>query len=469
MKKKSSYLLLSLASILLAFASCQTEEESTLEVSDLCYISNFSLGSVKRAHYTVGSDGKDSVYYTVYSASIYPMTINQRTLTIENLDSLPVNTKVAAVTSTCSFNGLLSWRKIVEGQAPNEGWSTYSSEDSLDFSSPLEFMVISTDASSRRSYTVKVNVHQQEGNTTVWHQMGKADALDVPGQRKAVVWNGRFMVLTAAPDGALTNVSCALKGSNAWTEISLVGAQGAQPSTLQNMNGKLYMSTTDGRVLHSTDGVEWTAAPFPVHNGLTLVAASAQCLYAMADGKLLISNGGEWQTEKLDDETSLLPTNEVQSVFYTMPNGMQRILLVGQSLQNGKMVTRTWAKSWNEGEEQRESWIFYTDNAANTYHLPVMTSLNILPYDKGFIALGGAAPDGSRTALKEVLRSRDHGITWRPYVNEDMNIDATMQQTAATAQNITCAVDADQYVWVAVDGQVWKGRINRLGFLCQDD
>lgn len=140
-------------------------------------------------------------------------------------------------------------------------------------------------------------------------------------------------------------------------------------------------------------------------------------------------------------------------------------MIIGQSTEEGTEVTRTWAKSWNKGEEAAEGWMFYTPNGADKYNLPVLKNLNVLAYDDAFIALGGASSDGTYKPMDEPLRSRDHGVTWKPYTGGDMNIDPEIQKVAAEAGYITCAVDDNNFVWVVVDNRAWKGRINRLGFL----
>ena len=67
--------------------------------------------------------------------------------------------------------------------------------------------------------------------------------------------------------------------------------------------------------------------------------------------------------------------------------------------------------------------------------------------------------------MEKPLRSRDNGITWKPYTDGDMNIDPEIVKAAADARHITCAVDNNNFVWVVIGNRAWKGRINRLGFL----
>ncbi len=452
----------------LALTSC-LDDDDDVTYSDLCYVEAFSLGSIKQTHFTTGSDGEDSTYYTTYSASSsFPMTINQRDLTIENLDSLPVHSVLSAVLTSCTYTGVLGWRKLNLAEGEDTTWTSYSSSDSLDLTEPLDLIVVPTSGTSIRHYTLKVNMHQQNGDTTVWNSLGSVDALEGKLERKAFVWNNNVVVLALQSGGTVSCVQHPTTTSGDWVEVATTGTEGAVPSTLCERGDRLYMSTDEGQVLQSENAIDWTDAGYPVKEGLTLVAASEDYLYALCDGQLLSSDGGEWESESLDDEASNLPSDEMHGLYYTLANGQHRLLLVGQTDVDGSTVTRTWAKSWTDGEEEGEIWAYYTENGADKYRLPTIQSLNILPYDDGFIALGGASLDGAYEAMQEVLRSRDHGVAWTAYDDGTMDVDEAIQEAASAATYITCAVDDDNFLWTVVDNQVWRGRINRLGFLRQD-
>lgn len=70
----------------LLLGSCISDKE--VESDDYCYIWEVSLGSLKREVNMLDALGKDTTIASTYTGSKYPMTINQRELTIENRDSL---------------------------------------------------------------------------------------------------------------------------------------------------------------------------------------------------------------------------------------------------------------------------------------------------------------------------------------------------------------------------------------------
>ena len=453
--KKYIFPLLAMIVLPLTMTSCFDDEEE-VEYSEDCYISAFSLGTLKRSLYKKSSAGLDSIYTTTFTGTYFPMTINQRNLTIENLDSLPIRTRLGAVLTTVSFQGILVWRKANLTEDADTSWTTYSSSDSIDLREPLHFRVVSESGRSSRTYTVKVNVHQQEADSTHWDSLGTAAALTSMAERKALVWKQQIVVVGKMTDGTLAFVKHPCTTAGEWTSTTTSGAEMAVPTTLQQMGGALFMSTTDGQVVTSNDGATWAQYDAPAQEGLTLVGASDEYLYALADGKLYRTSGSAWEEEALDDEGSNLPTGHLNGVYYTMKNGAKRLMLIGSRTSDDKEAT-VWAKAWREGKETTETWVYYTPNGADTHHCPIMKGLSIVPYDDGMQALGGD--------LSEILHSYDHGITWKTYDNSDMTADPELQKAAKEAQYLTAAADEESFLWVLVDDRVWRGRINRLGFV----
>lgn len=460
-KRHTILLLLAITLVPFATSSCKSDDEAT-EYSQNCYISSFTLGSLQRIIYGKTSKGMDSIYTTTYSGSYFPMIIDQRGDSIVNNDSLPVRTKVDRVLTTVSFSGTLIWRKADLTEATDTLWRTYSSTDSLDFTSPLHFRIYS-DFGSYRTYTVKVNVHQQMGDSTTWDALGQVPALTATTDHKAIVWNGQLTILSKQTDGTLQLTQHPLSAGGSWTSSATTGTLNAIPATLQQQGGRMLVSTTDGNLLETTDGTKWTAAAYPTLTGMRLIAASDEYIYATSGGKLYRSNGAAWDEEVLDDEASLLPNYYLNSVRYTMDNGMERLMIIGSQGSYDKYAT-IWAKSWEKGQEAQEGWIYYEPNDADKFRCPVLRNLCIVPYDGGLQALGGRSLDGSIEPMDSVRHSADHGITWKGYTNNDLNIDPAIQTAAQTAQYITATADDEQHLWIIIDDKVWRGRINRLGW-----
>ena len=456
-------LLMTVLVVPFVMTSCSSDDEAT-EYSRDCYISSFTLGSLQRSIYGKTSQGMDSIYTTAYAGSYFTMIIDQRGNTIENYDSLPVRTRVNKVLTTVSFTGTLVWRKADLTGVADTTWTAYSNADSLDFTTPLHFRVYSEGGLSYRTYTVKVNVHQQMGDSTTWNSLGQVDALATTTHHKATVWNNQLTILSKQTDGTLLLTQHPLSTAGSWTSSATTGSDNAIPSTLQKQGNRLLVSTTDGKLLETTDGTTWTIAPYPALTGMRLVAATDDYVYALSAGKLYRSNGAAWDEEKLDDDASKLPNDYLNSVCCEMENGMKRLMLIGSHGGDTQYAT-IWAKAWEKGDEAQEEWIYYEPNGADKFRCPLLRNLCIVPYDGGLQALGGRSLDNRIEPMDTIRHSADYGITWKGYLDNDLNIDPAIQTAAQTAQYITATVDDEKHLWIIVDDKVWRGRINRLGWL----
>ncbi len=445
-----NYALLILAFVVAGTSLTACFDDDDTSYDDYCYISAFSLGTLKRTLWTYDADGEDSTYSASFSGTLYPMTIDQRALTIQNLDSLPTRTKLDKVLATVEFEGVLAWRKAELTAEDDTTWTTYDSSDSLDMSEPLHFAVIAGNGNSYRTYTVKVNVHQEEGDSTVWSTVEDMPAAGT----KAVVWSERLGVYTS---DVLTYISRPLDCNSEWVSSETTGAEGADVSTLRKTTDRLLMSTSAGQIIESTNALDWTEASYPQADGLMLVAATDEVVYALVGGQLMSSDGGDWVSQTLDESAAYLPNSQVHSFAYDMPNGTSRVMIVGSREGEDDETCEVWATTTGN------DWMRYTPNAADKRRLPVMESLNVVSYDSGFLALGGATRNGVYAALDSVLYSADNGVTWVPYANDDMLIDSEMQEAAASAQTICAASDDESYFgWPSI-GECGAGALTGSG------
>lgn len=453
------YSLMYVMAALTLLSSC-LEKDDEVATDEYCYISSFSLGNMKRAIHTTDREGKDSVYYVVISGSKYPMSIDQRSLTIENKDSLPYGTKVDAVLATANFKGLLVYKYADDTQ-----WSQYSNKDSIDFSRKVEFSAVSTSGNSERRYTVKVNVHQQDGSVFAWQSLGTDEALASLRERKVVVCGTQLVLLGKTAEGTVQCAQRALASEGAWTVTATSGASLAEVSTLQVWGKQLLMSTTQGALLQSHDGRTWTVLN-DVQDGRRLAGVSGDCIYTVdATGMQASYDGGvTWQQEALDDKVSKLPTQQLSLLTCVADNGYTQLILMGQATDPNDGKAAVWAKSWrNEAQARSAMWMYYAPSSDNLVRCPQLTPLYVVNYDKGLMALGGPSQDGQYAALSTLLYSPDYGLTWRK--TSELITPASVH---GTTEPFTLTVDADQHLWMVVGTETWRGRLNRLGFVQAD-
>ncbi|MCM1108966.1 MAG: DUF5018 domain-containing protein [Clostridium sp.] len=422
-----------------------------------CYISNFKLGTIRRILHTTSSTGEDSTYVASYSGAYYSMNIDQAALTIMNNDSLPKESDVSRVLVTISGEGDVFYR---EADNPGASWYPYSSADSIDFSKPQTFLVISSDGTASKEYTVKINVHQQEGNEFSWNKMGDTDVLEPLTDIRLFVWNNRLYVI--GRDGQQVYLAeTGLQDGRNWVRKQTEGCERAITQSLCVLDDRLFLSTEDGEVLSSADGEHWTVCGTGVDR---LFVADGTFLYAVASGTICRSVDGQtWEPEELDEEASWLPTRDVAGAYFTQRNGNGRVMLVGnrdRDMFAADTAAVVWGKTIVPAVPDSRSWIYYVMAPDNIYACPQLANLTLLHYTDVLIALGEASLDGiTHEPLDAFYVSSDNGITWQK--------DAVLTPPSSLkgiAGSVSAVVDDEQFIWLVCGRQVWKGRLNSLGF-----
>lgn len=437
------------------FGSCDDDEEVVLGTD--CYINSLTLGNVKRVISTVGVSGNDTTYTVSYSALYYPMTVNQLEGTIENRDSLPVNSDVSAVLATVESSGTVVYRKESEGE---DAWHSYSTSDSIDFTTPLIFRVYAPDNSVSRDYRVQVNVHRQDGEVFMWEKVSEPGLWTAAESMKILSRAGQVW-LFCREGGSVRLFTTSLSDGRNWDEQAVVGCADADVTTMVELAGTLYVSTVDGALLKSDDGVNWQTVA--AGRNLHLVAADGNSLYALSDGSIWRSADGlSWQEEALDDEPAFLPAEDFSALAYEQENGVERVLLIGNR-EWGRYPADpsavVWSRSTMLGMETA-GWTYFNAAPDNYYACPRLKGLMLLKYDKVLLVMGRKSMDGvTHEAFDHLYVSQDNGITWKTdgeYVLPDELEGCDVVSSAL--------VDSSSYLWLVAGNQVWRGRLNELGF-----
>ena len=461
MRNRWHLLLLTLSFLIL---SCSKDDGATA-YNDYCYIKSVTLGTVKRT--IEKRDRKDrtiiiNTISTTFSGSAFAMTIDQRNNIIENRDSLPYGSQLSAVLATINFDGsMVSYRE----KGSESGWTAYNSTDSLNLTKPLELYTVSNDNQSHRIYTFKVNVHKQEGDSLYWDMCENevaplSDMIDM----KAFILDNKLMVLGEKTSGIILAERSGVEAQGSWEESATTGLPlTADLQTLHQYAGTLYLSTSEGNILSSTDARTWQQVGSPHTAALTLVEKTADYFYAISENKLLRSADAiDWShEEKLDTKADSLPAYGIRALTMQQANGNSRIVMVGQNNDYPNNVV--WNKMWNQCElEMDAEWYYFPFSSDNKIPCPRLGFLNLLPYDGKCIAFGGVSADNKHKALDLMYISEDYGITWRP--SSDLHLPIELEGIEGC---IASTVDKNNYIWIITNAQVWRGRLNRLGFAQQ--
>lgn len=448
--------LLNVATTLLTIvlmASCLNSSEDEAVYYNDTAITSFSLGTLNRKMHTTAKDGSDSIYTTTVKGSNYTFSIDQLSHTIFNPDSLPLGTDAEHVvcTITSKNSGLIVFKKT-----DSDSLFYYSSTDSIDFSQERELRVYSTDGEGYQKYTVKVNVHQQDGDAFAWTQMPDNNLLAELSGMKAMAL-GKQLFVFGQTEG--TTVGYTSNDGANWTALT--------PNINTPLQAKAYQQTVanadsiymlNGTTLMRTaNGNEWDEI------GTTsisqLIGASKRELYALdANGSFVVSydGGHQWTEEHIDADASLLPTTAVATTCYAMnmADSTDYVIMAGNSTAktDANVVWRKIAE-YNYHSEPGQ-WVYMEANG-NRYEMPKLDNLVMLPYDDGVLAIGTTNGNFGR-----VYQSRDNGITWKynKYYQLPDNFDTSTTRYAATSDGIN--------IWLfgGKDGQVWRGRLNRLAW-----
>ena len=461
--------LLLLPALTMLASSCSGSSDAVVESNDYCYIKSVALGTVKRKlDIRDRQGGLIRTTNSTFTGSSYAMTIDHRNGIIENRDSLPFGSQLDAVLATITFDGsVLTYR-----QKGSEAWTAYNATDSLDLTRPLELLLTSNDNQSSRTYTFKVNVHQQEGDSLYWElQQDEVEPLADLTDMKAFFLDDQLMVIGKSRDERLFSLSLSPaspksspKGKDfppPFREEMGVGFE-ADVQSLRQHDGMLYLSTSDGRILSSSDATTWQQVGSAYPGPLTLVEKTDDFFYAISEGKMLRStDASTWEEDQLDSDPLLLPSADIRALTLQQANGNSRIVMVGKS--ESSLGAVVWNKMWNESEkEDKAMWVFFPWSQDNTIPCPKLEHFNLLAYDGKCIAFGGASADQSHKALDALYISQDYGITWRP--STELHLPFELE---GTEDCVASAVDEDNFIWIITNAQVWRGRLNRLGFAQQ--
>ena len=460
-KRMKKYLLLLMATLPFLIGSCISDKE--VEYDDYCYISAVSLGSIKREVHMLDTLGNDTIIRTSYTGSNYDMTINQRLLTIENRDSLLYGSLLRAVLVDITYFGATLAYRVKE--AEDSTWVSYSPEDSMDLRKPVELLLIANDGLSSRKYTLTLNMHQVEGDSLYWYKVGDTESqLQGMSQLHALMVKDNLAVLGKKGD-AITFVERTADG--VWNETSTNLPTEADVQTVVKRGDSFYVSTKNGDMYTSANGKEWEKMNIPQHLGLVLAGATSSYLYALMDGELYRcceSEQGEWdfKPEGLDEGSAYLPSKDVNTLQMKQKNGSNRLVMVGNRTEESDKTSVVWNKMWNENISESEAvWMFINQTDENKCLLPQIEYLNLIQYDEKCMAFGGAsvAGKGTHEAMDALYVSQDYGISWR--TDSELHLPRALKGVNGP---ISSVVDDNNVIWIIANGEVWRGKLNRLDF-----
>lgn len=422
MKIKFLSVIASFFLVSLAFTSC-LDSNSAIEYGTDPTIHSFSTDTIKGIN--------------------YPFTIDQLKGLIYNQDSLPVGTDLTKIPVTINASGAVLCAD-----------SAWVSTDSLNFTNPVKFTIYAEDGVTKKDYTVKFNVHQQDPDSLVWGKMTSSfSGGKITGEQKSVVFINSICTFS---NGSVFSTS--VLNGKVWVESTLAGLpSNVILSSIMNFNNRLYAVTGDGDVYFSMNATDWAKSSLS-GNVKALIATYSDRLAGIyeQDGKnyFCISKDGSTWTNSKKEVYSDFPLSKISSTVYTTKTGIEKALMVGETTAVGDTVTVPWFSL--DGLD----WAPLTTDTE--YSCPKLENISLIHYNDKFYVFGGKGQTGF-----EKFYSSEEGIVWKE-VTKKVCFPADFKGR----DNYSYVVPTDNSIWImwsksGNSDEVWRGKINRLGFNIQ--
>lgn len=455
MKLRVINIIVSLFITACTISSCLDTDAVEYEYSSNASITAFSITDSIVTHYPAVVNGKDTTLSKAVTGTDYPFIINQIEGLIYNPDSLPVGTDISkvVVNITADTKGIF----IVA-----ETDSLWEETDSLNFQNPIQFKVMAEIGSFGRTYTAKINVHQQEPDSLSWTKMDSNFPKTIQKQ-KAIYTNNSIYVFAEGSDQVF--MTTATDGKN-WSEPATIDIPTkADYSSVMVWDNKFYILAAN-ELYTSTNGIQWSKIDSAQKISRLLAnihTESNQKIIGIDPDNYYIDSkdGIVWDRYELMPEE--FPTKHISAVSYALDTNDQlgRVVLIGNNDITTDTITSVWTILNTE-----TCWSNISNENTN-YACPKLENSQLIQYQDQLYMFGGPGQyNGTIQAFEYFYVSKDNGISWKAITKMMMfpkEFNALYEESEG---NYSCIVDDQQFIWImwSQTGEVWRGRINKLGF-----
>lgn len=463
--RKTVYATILLLALPFLFSACLDDDETTYELTSDALISSFSINDIETKVPALTADGNDTALVVTTTGSDYSFVINQSENRIYNPDSLPVGTDITRVSLNLTIIG---YSVVYEKNQQDTLWT---SADSLDFTQPVRLKVYAYDGTTR-SYTAQINVHQQDPDSLQWSRLDSRFSIRAGSRQKAVCLGTKIYVFAEGEHQVEMTCTDRQDGKN-WTPLQEIGiASAADYASVITFDGRLHILADDGLYV-SDDGLQWSRTVDAADRSFSqLFAASSASLYGLSNGQIVESaDASEWQEAKESAKyfpvAEYFPTQHVAYAAYPLAtnSAIERLVVIGEREAASDTTAIVWSKLSTEN-----TWTCHGLSADNVYGCPKLKELAVVRFDGKLYAFGGEKDFATTLQVEPfgvLYESIDNGLTWKERTEKVM----LPPEFAGRTEHFSCVVDAEQFVWVmwSESNEVWRGRINRLGFASQEE
>ena len=427
-------------------------------------ITAFSIKDNIETKYTAKVNGKDTTLTATVKGSDYPFIIDQVERRIYNADSLPVGTNVSKVVVEITAD--TPYILIVADKD-----SLWTSTDSLNFENPVKFKVMAQSMEYGAVYTAEINVHKQEPDSLVWSNLSSDFNGSAIQAQKAVYFNDKIYVFARQDEGKVAVTTTSITDGHSWSALQPLSLEKADYSTAMTWGDHLYI-IAENQLYQSENGTDWSkieSAP-----KLKMLVSNIYSQNNPEENNKLIAintdnvfveshNGTEW-TEQ-ESVPYGFPETSLSFVSYPLNtnSSIDRMLVLGENPIATDTTSVVWAQLSTEN-----TWGNYPPEKDNLDFCPKLENIAMIHYNNQLYAFGGPGKkNGSNLApFSAFYESVNNGITWQQvkrYVFFPEEFSNLYKQADG---NYSYVIDKNNYLWImwSKSGQVWRGRINKLGF-----
>ena len=466
--------------VMLAFVlmlvSC-LENSQTVTYDDTS-VTSFTLGQAKCVRKVYG---KDSTYTFSYSASRFPVYIDQygdTMPTITNKDNpllFGTDMKHMLVSISTKNNGLAAFRNIEDSL-----FTIFNPGDSIDLSQPRTLRVLAQNGIDFKDYIVDIVAQEEDADSFTWTRLPDCPAIAAFTQMSTVATGDYIYVLGYNEASTETEKSQLLRSKDGkdWDATGCTLPSGiTAAASIMTFENKLYL-LDDNKLYTSIDGTTWSAPILPnlplktILGGYTYAPDGGSAIrevYAIAaDGTFAVSDNDQtWEYDVIEnssysDNRPFLPVSDWQTTVITskVNKDVGNIIVIGNAKANavpGTVVASdTTAVVWHKiADKDSKQWWTYTpvQNDNKKYILPRMESLSAAHYANGIIVIGGKKIDKN----SKIYYSPDYGTTWHTVSGLTVPEDFT---ATASARLIA---DGNGYFYLIGGGTgiIYKARQNK--------
>ena len=397
------YLLLGILIASVSF-SCNDDDDDNLMTDSL--ISSTAVSSFALEANDEVLENLDTVFFTIDlgKAEIY------------NADSLPMGTDVSGLAIDMEYVACSSAEfHVTGGKVMKDTTFVYSSGDSIDFTGDVKFTIVSQDLTAKRTYTIKVNVHQVEPDSLYWSRVARRDLpcyTTSPKSQKTVQYKGKLYCLVNDVNSYVLSTT-EHPADNQWEKTRVQFPFVPKNESFTATDDALYILDENNALYKSADGFTWESCGETWYN-----------IVGSYDNRLLglVNENGVYKHVEYPASEGFVST-EIQKGFPV--SGMSQMVtltskwavtdqkvMIGGVTAEGKYIGDMWGydgKNWSLISHDGLPGI--KDVTLIQYRYTYFYAGEWILYDyPALIAVGGVFYDGDLNGF--VYLSTDNGINW---------------------------------------------------------